>query len=115
VNPGNATQYIKTQCFQFPSDSKRLGNSGRNTLVGPGYATLDGSLYKNASLHRVSDRLNVQFRAEFFNLLNHTNFASPLDNNFIFNEDGSAIGDAGKITSTQGSSRQIQFGVKVQF
>jgi hypothetical protein len=115
VNPGNATQYIKTQCFEFPSNSKRLGNSGRNTLVGPGYTTLDGSLYKNASLNRVSERLNVQFRAEFFNLLNQTNFASPLDNDYVFNEDGSAIGDAGKITSTQGASRQIQFGVKVQF
>jgi hypothetical protein len=111
VNPGNPNHYIKTQCFVFPSEKNRLGNSGRNTLNGPGYTTLDGSVYKNAQLERV----NIQFRAELFNLLNHSNFAPPLDNYYVFNEDGSAISDAGKITSTQGSSRQIQFGVKVQF
>jgi hypothetical protein len=115
VNPGNALHYIKTGCFEFPSDSKRLGNSGRNTLTGPGYTTLDGSLYKNVSLSRVSERFNAQFRAELFNVLNHANFAPPLDNDYVFNKDGSPIGDAGKITSTQGSSRQIQFGLKVQF
>jgi len=115
VNAGNPAQYIKTSCFAFPSQANRLGNASRNTLVGPGNATLDGSIYKNAHLDRIGDRLNVQIRAEFFNLLNHTNFAPPLDNNFVFNEDGSAIGDAGKLTSTQGSSRQIQFGLKLQF
>jgi len=115
VNPGNAGQYIKTSCFAFPSQANRLGNAGRNTLVGPGNASLDGSIYKNAHLDRINERLNVQFRAELFNVLNHANFAPPLDNNFVFNEDGSAIGDAGKLTSTQGSSRQIQFGLKLSF
>jgi hypothetical protein len=115
VNPGNASEYIKTSCFALPSSSNKLGNSGRNTLVGPGYTTLDGSIYKNAHLSSIGDRLNVQFRAEVFNILNHANFAPPLDNNYVFNEDGSAVGDAGKLTSTQGSSRQIQFGLKVQF
>jgi len=115
VNPGNPNHYIKTECFAFPSSSKRLGNAGRNSLTGPGYVTLDGLAYKNLKLDSVHERLNVQLRAEVFNLLNHTNFASPLQNNYLFNEDSSAISDAGKITSTQGSSRQIQFGVKVQF
>ena len=115
VNPGNAGQYIKNSCFAFPSQANRLGNAGRNTLVGPGNATLDGSIFKNAHLDRISDRLNLQLRAELFNILNHANFAPPLDNNFVFNEDGSTIGDAGKLTSTQGSSRQIQFGLKLQF
>jgi hypothetical protein len=111
VNPGNPSHYIKTQCFAFPSEKNRLGNSGRNTLNGPGYTDLDGSVYKSAQLKRI----DIQFRAELFNLLNHSNFAPPLDNDFVFNEDGSAVSDAGKITSTQGSSRQIQFGVKVLF
>jgi hypothetical protein len=92
-----------------------LGNAGRNTLVGPGNATLDGSIYKNAHLDRINERLNVQFRAELFNVLNHANFAPPLDNNFVFNQDTSPIDNAGELTSTQGSSRQIQFGLKLCF
>jgi hypothetical protein len=115
VNPGNPNAYIKTSCFEFPSEKNRLGNSGRNSLVGPGYTTLDASLYKNATIHKLGEQTSLQIRIEAFNLLNHANFASPLDNYYLFNEDGSTIGDAGKITSTQGSSRQIQFGVKLKF
>jgi len=115
VNPGNPSAYIKTSCFKFPSEKNRLGNSGRNSLVGPGYTTLDASLYKNEAIHKLGEHASLQIRVEAFNLLNHANFVSPLDNYYLFNEDGSAIGDAGKITSTQGSSRQIQFGVKLKF
>jgi len=113
VNSGNANAYIKTSCFAFPTEKNRLGNSGRNSLIGPGATTLDASLYKHQALP--IHNANLQIRVEAFNLLNHANFASPLDNYYLFNEDGSAIGDAGKITSTQGSSRQIQLGVKLQF
>jgi hypothetical protein len=55
----------------------------------------------------------VQFRAEFFNVLNHPNFLPPLDNNTIFNADGSAVSSAGAIDSTSTDPRQIQFGVRV--
>ena len=89
-----------------------LGNSGRNPLTGPGLVNLDFSLFKNT---RLSEGFNLQFRTEFFNVLNHTNFAPPLDNNVLFNPDGSAVGSAGIIDATQTPSRQIQFGLKLMF
>jgi hypothetical protein len=54
-----------------------VGNLGRNTFVGPGYLNLDTSLFKNI---RVSDRFRLQFRAEAFNILNHTNFQLGMGN-----------------------------------
>lgn len=73
----------------------------------------DFSLFKNNYVRRVSDAFNVQFRAEFFNILNRTNFAPPLDNRNVFDSSGNPIANAGLITSTQTSSRQIQFALKV--
>jgi len=113
VNPGNPVAYIKTQCFAVPNPITLRGNLGRNTLIGPGLVTLDFSIFKNNYIKRISDRFNAQFRAEFFNILNHPNFAPPLDNRNIFDSAGSRVANAGLITSTQTPSRQIQFAVKV--
>lgn len=112
TNPGNPSHYIKTQCFSVPNPITLRGNLGRNTLIGPGLVNFDFSVFKNNHIKRISDTFNVQFRAEFFNLLNHTNFAPPLDNRNIFDSAGSPIGNAGLITSTQTASRQIQFALK---
>ena len=122
VNPGNPNNYIKLQCFSMPPSQGTttggapiytlLGNSGRNPLNGPGLVNLDFSLFKNS---HITERVNLQFRAEFFNVLNHTNFAPPLDNNTLFNPDGSPVGSAGVIDATQTTSRQIQFGLKLMF
>jgi hypothetical protein len=125
VNPGNPNQYIKLQCFSAPVETVqtssgpqqqiiRLGNAGRNELSGPGLSNLDFSLIKNSKLAGLESG-SVQFRAEFFNILNKSNFASPLDNNTIFNQDGSAADGAGVIDQTQTTSRQIQFGLKLLF
>jgi hypothetical protein len=113
VNPGNPVSYIKTQCFAVPNPITLRGNLGRNTLIGPGLVNFDFSLFKNNYVKSISDRFNVQFRAEFFNILNHTNFAPPLDNRNIFDSAGNPVANAGLITSTQTPSRQIQFAVKV--
>jgi hypothetical protein len=113
VNPGNPDHYIKTQCFAVPNPINLRGDLGRNTLIGPGLVNLDFSVFKNNPIKRISDTFNIQFRAEFFNVLNHTNFAPPLDNRNIFDSSGNPIGNAGLITSTQTSSRQIQFALKV--
>jgi len=125
TNPGNPNNYIKLQCFSAPvqtfQTSKgpqqqivRLGNAGRNELSGPGLSNLDLSLVKNSRLAGIEGS-NVQFRAEFFNILNKSNFAAPLDNNTIFNQDGSAAANAGVVDQTQTTSRQIQFGLKFLF
>ena len=89
-----------------------FGNSGRNPLNGPGLVDLDFSLFKNMQLW---ERVKLQFRAEFFNIINHANFAPPLDNNTLFNPDWSAVGSAGVIDATETTSRQLQFGLKLVF
>jgi TonB dependent receptor len=97
--------------------SNVLGNSGRNSLYGPGLVTWDMSLYRNFKVRKISELFNVQFRAEFFNILNHTNFLSPGflntfgQNNSVFNANGAVLPTALNQTST--SSRQIQFGLKL--
>jgi len=95
-----------------------LGTAGRNSLYGPGLKTVDFSIFKNTHLPKISETFNVQFRAEFFNILNHPNLAAPnflndSNNNSIFNLDGSLSGNAGVIGSTSTSSRQIQLGLKL--
>lgn len=89
------------------------GNLGRNTLIGPGLLNLDFSVFKNSYIKKISDTFNVQFRSEFFNILNRANFSPPLDNRNIFDSKGSPIANAGLTTSAQTPSRQIQFAVKV--
>lgn len=113
VNPGNPVTYIKTQCFAVPNPITLRGNLGRNTLIGPGLVNFDFSVFKNNYIKRISDRFNAQFRAEFFNVVNHTNFSPPLDHRNLFDSSGAPIADAGLITSTQTPSRQIQFAVKL--
>ena len=97
--------------------SNVLGNSGRNKFYGPGLTTVDFSVFKNFPLTRISETFNVQFRAEFFNVLNHTNFLSPGflntfgQNNSVYDFDGSPLSTALNQTST--TSRQIQLGLKL--
>jgi len=85
------------------------GNAGRNILTGPGLAETDLSLAKKLAF---SERLHLQFRAEFFNLLNHTNFNTP--NPVVYTAaTGGPSPTAGVITSTATTSRQIQVGLKL--
>jgi len=85
-----------------------VGNSGRNRFYGPGLTTVDFSLFKNFSFR---ERYKAQFRSEFFNILNHPNFAAP---NFLNDANNSiGAGNAGVIGSTSTSSRQIQLGLKL--
>ena len=92
VNSGDPNNAIKTQCFSFPNPVNLYGNSGRNALTGPGLLDLDASLIKNTQL---SERFNAQFRLESFNVINHTNFNPPLDNNVIFDETGALVPGVG--------------------
>ncbi len=100
------------------------GNVSRDSLVGPGLSEFDFSAIKNSHL---AEHLDLQFRAELFNILNHTNFLTP--NEVVYSsaptitsaggvetETPSAVSPtAGVITATSTTSRQIQFGVKLQF
>ncbi|MGI0134262.1 MAG: hypothetical protein ACREBW_04815, partial [Candidatus Micrarchaeaceae archaeon] len=92
-----------------------LGNSGRNVLIGPGLNNLDFSIFKNNYIRKVSENFNIQFRAEFFNILNRANFADPATttNTSIFTPTGAPTGVAGLLSSTVTDSRQIQFALKI--
>ena len=91
-----------------------LGNLGRNTVIGPGLFNLDFAMVKNTRVSKISENFNVQFRAEFFNVLNHANFAPPNVNNLSpFDGMGNAVAGFGTLTATQSPERQIQFALKV--
>jgi hypothetical protein len=108
INPGNLTNYIKTQCFAFPA-ANELGNLGRNTLRGPGLQEFDPSLYKNWA---VKEQMRIQFRAEFFNIFNHPNF--QMKSPRLFDGSGNIVPTAKVITSpTATTARQIQFGLRL--
>jgi hypothetical protein len=89
------------------------GNLGRNVVIGPGLSKLDFSVFKNNYIKRISESFNAQFRGEFFNILNRANFSSPTDNLAVFDNTGQPIQNAGRLTSTQTTSRQIQFALKL--
>jgi hypothetical protein len=104
---GAPNQYFNPAAFVTPATGT-YGNAGRDVLTGPGLAELDFSVMKTTA---VNERMKVQFRAEFFNVLNRANFGSP--NAVVFTAAGSAPSPtAGVITSTSTTSRQIQFGLK---
>jgi len=112
TNSGNPNAYVKAQCLAFPG-LNRWGNLGRNSLIGPGVSNLDFSAFKNNPVKRISETFNAQFRAEFFNILNRANFASPTQNLAVFDQNGLPVPSVGLITSTQTTSRQIQFALKL--
>lgn len=93
-----------------------LGNLGRNTIIGPGIATFDLSLYKNNFVPAISEQFNIQFRAEFFNVFNRVNFDRPSLRN-VLSRSGQPSRSDGRIDSINESSpaRQIQFGLRVVF
>ena len=134
VNPGNPNAYIKVQCFTLPmatpataancvpfapggvtaagTCANLLGNGGRNEIYGPGLIDFDFSVTKDT---KIRERLNLQFRAEIFNLFNRSNFNPPLVNQVLFGQDGSPNSAAGALDSTSTSSRQVQFALKLIF
>jgi hypothetical protein len=105
---GLPTGWFNPNAFVLPA-AGTYGTLGRGTYNGPGLADLDLSLFKTT---RVSERANLQFRAEFFNALNRANFGTP--NATVFSS-GAISPSAGLITSTATTSRQIQFGLKLVF
>jgi hypothetical protein len=113
INPGNPDNYIKLNCFAAPNPLTLLGNSGRNSMIGPGLVNVDLSIFKNNYVRRISENFNVQFRTEIFNLANRANFSSPTDHQTLFDQNGVAVNGAGLIDGTSTTARQIQFALKV--
>jgi hypothetical protein len=98
-----------------------LGNVSRGLLRGPGLDNVDFSVVKDTRLPFLGEQGNLEFRAEFFNILNSPAFAMP--NGTVFSGgttnygpySQAPSGSAGQITSTIGTNRQIQFALKLVF
>lgn len=108
---GGPDRYYDPNAFEL-APFGFYGNLGRNTLIGPGLATFDFSLVKSNS---IGEGKSLQFRAEFFNLFNRPNFDVPF--RFIFSSVNQKVPNpnAGRITATTTTSRQVQFGLKFIF
>jgi hypothetical protein len=104
---GGPDRYYDPSAFALPA-AGFFGNLGRNTLIGPGLASIDLSVNKR---FRISERVEAQFRTEMFNSLNHPNFAIPSART-VYSSSG-PVGSAGRITSTATSARQLQLGLKL--
>lgn len=105
---GSPNQWFNPHAFVLPQ-AGTFGNLGRGVYSGPGLTDVDASLFKTTS---ITERANLQFRAEVFNVMNHPNFGTP--NATVFSS-GAISPSAGLITSTATTSRQIQFGLKLIF
>ncbi|MBI4483068.1 MAG: TonB-dependent receptor [Acidobacteria bacterium] len=112
IRPQNPDEYFDPSSFRFPTPFFQ-GNVGRNHLIVPGVATVDVSLMKNVRIGALGESGALQFRAEFFNLFNRPNFGIPARN--LFDREGRPRSNAGEITSTRTTSRQIQLALKVLF
>jgi hypothetical protein len=97
--------YFNRAAFATPPGTRPFGTFGRNVAVGPALYNFDGGAHKEFGLPW--EQLKLQFRAEFFNLLNRTNF-SPPNANF-------SNTNFGTITSLASPARQIQFALKLVF
>jgi hypothetical protein len=115
-----ASQYFNPSAFSAPA-AGYVGNAPRDGLTGPDFADWDFSLLKSTQLN---ESTRLQFRAEFFNILNHTNLQLP--NEIVYStgptqgtltnqNTAPALGSPGVISATANTSRQIQLGLKLLF
>jgi len=116
--------YVKGKGILTPPDPGTFGTMGRNIFRGPAYRNWDFSLVKTWT---VRERLGVQLRAEFFNILNHPNFVNPYGvGGQLGNVDPSVPGSFGFSSATpdvgaanpvigSGGPRAIQLGIKFKF
>ncbi len=129
TNVKNPNQYFSLNSFGLPV-AGYLGSSPRTPLRGPGYEDVDFGVGKTFAL---SEAFKLKFRADFFNLLNHTNFGLP--GNQLYEQAPTPLGgnyaacgltaaqaklyscnpQAGVISTTVGVPREIQFALRLEF
>ena len=141
VNPGNVNGYIKSQCLGLVPETAAnapycdaargaangapgtcpniRGDLGKNLIIGPSIYNMDFSLVKNTYVRRISEAFNAQFRAEFFNVFNHSNLAPPGVNALtggsleLYSNVEQLVPGFGRMTATSTPNRQIQFALKL--
>jgi outer membrane receptor protein involved in Fe transport len=101
ILPGLTNATITGSASDCVPGTRHFGNERRTSLVGPGFRQWDFAVYKTTA---ITERLNMQLRAEFFNIVNHPNFASPFlplfiadpaQNGFALNSSGREVGSGG--------------------
>ena len=109
-NTGDPEAWFGSVTDNFEQQQRGFyGTLGRNTAEAPGLATFDLAINKSFAL---GERADLQFRTEFFNIFNRANFGAPRLATF---SRGRASGSFGRISTTTGTSRQIQFALKIVF
>ena len=119
---GNPDAAFDKTYFQ-PALAGRVGTSGRNQYYGPGFQNYDFSVAKNFPLFaKWGEQMRLQFRADFFNILNHTNFSNPVHDmsNANFGKITQTVGSAtatavGTTGGPLGGPRLIQLSLRLQF
>lgn len=116
LQPDNA---FDKSCFSARPPTGRIGTTGRDQFYGPGLINFDFTAAKNFVIH---ERLNFQFRTDFFNLFNNVNFANPVSNQSsasfgrIIQTVGSAVATSvGTTAGPLGGARVIQLAMRLQF
>ena len=109
VQQGIVSAWFNPACFAL-QPTGTLGNLGRDVAVGPGLLATDLALLKDT---RLRESMNLQFRAEFFNIFNRANFGLPVST--PYSGGGAVNSQFGKITSVVGTPRQIQLALKLVF
>jgi hypothetical protein len=110
IKVGTLNEWFDPTAFSLPPTGE-LGNAGRDFMIGPAFRNLDFSLLKDTP---VSEQVKVQFRAEFFNIMNHPNWGLP--NAAIFQQGPVPLNpQAGRITTLATPMRQVQLALKLIF
>ena len=107
---GTPSLWFDPCAFMLPP-AGTFGNLSKNAVIGPGLADLDFAMKKQFNL---TERTNLQFRAEAFNVLNHPNFGNMIVPIFS-GSTGARNGSTGRIIDTATTSRQIQFALRLAF
>jgi TonB dependent receptor len=103
--PKTPQKWFNTAAFVMTAPGQ-FGNAGRNIVRGPGLFDTDFSVIRHR-LVPLPERFDIEFRAEIFNVFNHTNFGTPVTD--------LSSGSFGTITSTAVNPRELQLGLKFRF
>jgi hypothetical protein len=106
--PKTTAMWFTTTCFSQPA-KLTYGTAGRNTVIGPGLDNFDATIQKQFP---VRENMNLQFRLDIFDLLNHPNFNAPVGSGRTFST--AANSPFGSITSAQ-DPREMQFSLRLAF
>lgn len=111
AGPHTVQEWFNTACFAQPAPGE-LGNANRAPVTGPDFVNTDFSLVKQFKLPW--ENMGLNFRAEFFNLFNHAQFATPDSTSGLQTPDFAGAG-FGSIAATVNNPRLVQFGLKLTF